>query len=267
MRLRPGVRPDDASAGLRNQAHPVETGGSVHNSGLQYIVNAFASWASDTEKLLCQLFVDPDLDELHTTRYWHIRDASPQSPRLSEMVWDEGAWQAARLRRIADELEGQVERLRGDPGAALAVVDTNVFLHCHEVHTFDWSFVGEDLVRVIVPIRVIEELDDRKRERRNSDVGNRARSVVRWLRETLPADGPHRATLGDGATIETYVPQGPRRLILSADTEILEVCETLETFTGKGVAIVTSDYGMELRGAASGFRVAPVPERHRLEGV
>lgn len=271
LKLRPGVWPKEAADQVRWQMHPIEVGGEVRNANADYIVDRYISWASDTEMLISQLFLDPDLDGLYTTRFWNIRASTPSAPRLIETVWNECNRQTRQMTSVADELEGEAQRLRGDPHAIIVVVDTNVFLHCHSLESFDWSFVGALPVRVIVPIRVIEELDDKKRDR-NPEIADRARKRIRWLRGVLSIGGDGSLALKGGATIEAFVPIGPRRLLPSADTEILEACETLETFARRPLTILTSDFGMELRGmhyrgASSGFPVVQVPEEYRLSGV
>lgn len=271
MRLRPGVNPIDAARILRDQAGPVLLGGAVVNAG-QQVVNQYVSWVSTTERVLRNLFVDPDLAALHTARYWHIRDhlrVEPSAARLHELVTDEGSWQGERLKAIASELDDLSSRLgAGAPTATLAVVDTNVFLHCHPLETFDWTFVAPGPVRVVVPIRVIEELDDKKRYH-DSDLADRARKRIKWLRDNLVPGSPASAGLKSGATLEMFVPPGARELRMSADTEILESCEMLETFVRRPLRIVTLDLGMELRGLyyrapQSGFSIAPVPADRRL---
>src|SRR5580658_2404746 len=177
IRLRPAVNPTDAARMLRDQAGPVSLGGAVVNAG-QHIVNQYVSWVSTTENVLRSLLLAPDLGALHTARYWNIREhlrVEPSAGRLHELVVDEGSWQAERLKAIASDLDDLSSRLAaGAPTATLAVVDTNVFLHCHPLETFDSTFVARGPVRVVVPIRVIEELDDKKRDR-NKDLADRAR--------------------------------------------------------------------------------------------
>ena len=119
----------------------------------------------------------------------------------------------------------------------------------------------------MVPLRVIEELDEKRRDR-NAAVVPQARAAVRWLRDRL-VNGDVRVPLRDGSTIEALVPIGGRRFQPTADTEVLDACETLSTFTGGPVVIVTADLGMQLRGAryrpdGSGFPVREVPETFQV---
>lgn len=263
-RLRPGVAPADAARQIRELAHYADEGGGIVNQGNDNIVNALASWVSNVERSFRHLTINPALDELYTARYWHLRGLEPSALRLNELARDEATWQADRLKRIADEFDAEIVRLAGRPDAMTVVVDTNVFLHCRPMENWaSWSFASSGPVRVVVPLRVIEELDDHKRDR-NSDIQDRARGRVRWLRATLRPNGP--TELRAGISIEALVPSGERKLQMSADTEILEAAETLETFTGRRVVIVTSDLGMELRAQTAGMALARVPDEYRLDG-
>jgi hypothetical protein len=105
---------------------------------------------------------------------------------------------------------------------------------------------------------------------RNRDLADRARKSIRLLRELLVTPEGTPGQLRAGVTVESFVPSGRREMIPSADTEILEACETIQTFTGRTVTIVTADLGMQLRGLAyrapeAGLTVKLVPEMHRVD--
>ena len=268
MRLRPGHDPSDVAKKLREVAQPGNPfGGSLLILNHGELVNAFAAWINDLERTLCHYFVDPDVGALHTERYWRIASGNPPVtlPRFPESASAEASWQFNRIIAIAEELEGEVERLRGDREARIAVVDTNVFLHCRPLEDFvDWSFVGAGRIRVVVPVRVIEELDSKKRDR-NPDIADRGRRSIRWLTEKLVPKNGGPVNLRPGVTLESYTPNGRRENIPSADTEILEACEQLETFAAVPVSIVTSDLGMQLRAMNAGTRVCVAPDTYRLD--
>lgn len=261
MRLRSLAEPAQAAKQLREVAERGGPFGSLNSLGGEQLINAYLAWVHEIERLIRNYFIAPDLDDLNTTRYWQIRALGESAPRLHETVTQEGTWQSERLTAVADELDARVALLAGDPASTLAVLDTNVFLHCQPLTQFDWSFVAPETVRVIVPIRVIEELDARRRDR-NPEVGDRARAGVRLLREHLTDLKVPRGRLSDQATIEAFVPTGRRELIPSADTEILEAAQELEQFSRRPTFIVTADYGMQLRAAANGLPIAEVPEGH-----
>lgn len=182
---------------------------------------------------------------------------------LYETVIQEATWQFERLSAVADDLDERVKRLAGDPTATFAVLDTNVFLHCRPLTDFEWGFVAAGSVRVIVPIRVIEELDARRRDR-SAEIGDRARAGIRLLRAHFTDPSGPRGQLSEHATIEAFVPAGRRDEVVSADTEILETAEELQQFTQRPTLIVTADYGMQLRATANGLSIAEVPTDYLL---
>jgi hypothetical protein len=263
MRLNPLADPAQAARQLRETAGRGAPGGSLTILRDEHLINAYLAWAHDLERLIRNYFVEPDLDGLYSTRYWQIRAQGPTAPRLYETVIQEATWQFDRLTAVADDLGERVERLAGDPTATFAVLDTNVFLHCRPLSDFEWGFVAAGSVRVIVPLRVIEELDARRRDR-NAEICDRARAGIRLLRDHLTDLSGPRGHLNEHATIEAFVPAGRRDEVVSADTEILETAQELQQFTQRPTLIVTADYGMQLRAAASGLLVSEVPPDYQL---
>jgi hypothetical protein len=268
-RLRtPGPQPAQIVRSLRDVAQKGhDVGGIFHNYAAEALINAYVAWVNEIERTLRQYFVDPNIEALYTPRFFNIWSSGGYVPRLSEVVVAEASWQAAQLDALADDLEATSSRLSSTP-ATLGVVDTNVFLHCVPLEDIDWSFVASGSVRIVVPLRVVEELDNKKRDR-NPDIARRARQRVRWLHDTLVSTVV-RAPLKGSATIEVFVPDGYRSEQPSADTEILEDCETLAIFTSQPVKVVTSDLGMQLRSIhyrhrEGGFEVAEIPPIYRLD--
>ncbi len=262
--------PEQAARQLRDTAGRGRVPGSAFTSYRgDDLVNAYVAWVNEIERILRHYFADPDLDKLHTARYWQICQIGAAFPRLGKTVEAEGSWQAERLDAIARDLDDTRTRLTGHPAAAIAVLDTNVFLHCHPLDQIDdWSFASDLPVRLVIPLRVIEELDDKKLDR-NGNKADRARGRVRWLRDRLVPTNGQATQIRPGVSIEALVPPGRRELQPHADTEILESCELLETFTQKRVTIVTADLGMQLRGVvyqgiSNGFKVVQVPDKYRL---
>jgi hypothetical protein len=269
MRMRVDVSPEQVALQLRDHARRAAEGGDVLSSGSKYLTNDYASWVSSTESLLRHYLLEPDLDSLYTPRFWQIRESSPDSLRIEELVRNECTWQSERLASIAQQLEDAFALLQGDPSATIVVLDTNVFLHCSPLSEIDWAFAADGPLRIVVPLRVVEELDDKKRDR-DPTIKDAARRAVRWMRDELVPRQGQPAPMGDATTLEVYTPIGPRQQRLSADTEILEACETLETFTRRPLVLVTGDFALQLRGlhfrgAASGFTVKLIPSEYVLD--
>lgn len=112
--------------------------------------------------------------------------------------------------------------------------------------------------RVIVPLRVIEEIDSKKYGD-NLRLRGVARGVLSWLAGLLPdgRTGPEPLT-GD-ATIELLLVDRPRSRPSDADEEILEVCGDVRHFAGN-VRVLTADKAMRVRAASDGFVVCQIPQ-------
>jgi len=117
------------------------------------------------------------------------------------------------LKALRDDLKQRLERARAAPGA-ITVIDTNVLLHHQLPDSVAWrEVVGQESVRLVIPLRVIEELDEKKllRERKAPRPCPRAPSeALRARRRRRRAQAPegrprhdrglHRARPEDAAS-------------------------------------------------------------------
>ncbi|MFZ0168982.1 MAG: PIN domain-containing protein [Candidatus Dormiibacterota bacterium] len=166
--------------------------------------------------------------------------------------------QKEALNNLIGDLTERAGRLSAAPGE-LAVLDTNVFLQSPPIRSISWKDVlGWELIRLVVPLRVVEELDEKKYAPRGG-LRFRARRAIRDLDELLNAAGAP-GLVGPGVTIEVPVDQGPRRRPADADEEILEDCLELALLTGREVTLVTRDTAMRLRAEALQIPTRRMPE-------
>jgi len=177
-----------------------------------------------------------------------------------ELINHEADLQAGWLDELADRLKQLSDRLAAAPGQ-LTVLDTHVLLHFQPPDQVDWpAVVGTPTVRLVLPLRVIEELDEKKYTARDN-LADRARRLLSGLRNQLAPTSGGPTPLRAGVTIEVPVDDGPRRRTLDADQEILDTCRELQ-FGGEAVVLVTDDAGMTLRGTAQGLRIVAMPEQY-----
>ncbi|MCW2999178.1 MAG: hypothetical protein JWN65_2727 [Solirubrobacterales bacterium] len=143
-------------------------------------------------------------------------------------------------------------------------LDTNVLLHCLPPGQIAWrGALGHPAVRLILPLRVVEELDARKYSGRR-DLAERARRLLPQLEAAVGYAGEPRAP-ADGTTLEVFVERSPRRRPADADEEILSTCAELAQLSGRPITLVTQDTGMRLRAQAQGTEVKALPlEYQRL---
>jgi predicted ribonuclease YlaK len=195
---------------------------------------------------------------VQTERYWRIRAIDAATVRPSPLVDAETTLQHEALEQLVVELQERVRRLSRAPGQ-ITVLDTNVLLHYQEPAKVDWvSVLGVATVRLVIPLRVVEELDAKKYAP-NDKLAARARALLPQLERLVgPAGAP--AELRDGVTIEVPVDTGRRDRPADADAEILETCLELARLTDQRVILVTADTAMRLRARAQSTSVEALPE-------
>lgn len=147
----------------------------------------------------------------------------------------------------------------------IVVPDTSAFIEGAYFDTFDWQSLAAvssaELVRLIVPILVIGELDELKRDR-NLRVSGRARSVLRRLWELHDDDPAQPASLPGrrATTIEVFLDEPWHRRRPVNDEEIAERTRTIAETTGHEVILAACDHSMLYCGAAgTGLRPVLMP--------
>jgi hypothetical protein len=268
LRLRDGIRPGDAAARLRqlaNAANNLASWGSGPDANQWRIHrDKFLTWADDAERHLRSLSNDIDLvSMIHTERYWHIRRLEMHSALPHQLINTEVDVQARALVELADIIDDDVTRLTSIPGA-MCTLDTNVLLHCKPVQEIPWPLLLEcEAARLLLPFRVIEELDAKKYSRRK-DLARRAAKVLAALEELL-SDAPlGPISVANSVTVEVLARQSDDERLLDADEEILRVCRNLRQFTGKPVNLATGDTSMKLRARIAGLGVLAMPPEYSL---
>ena len=149
--------------------------GSSAGQAVSIHQNSFLGWIGSTEAQLRNVFIDPSTwEHLYSERYWRIRDLMQESPRAIELINNEANHQAEWLDELADRMKKLADRLEAAPGQ-LTVLDTHVLLHFEPPNQIPWpEIVGSPQVRLVLPLRVIEELDEKKYTARDN-LADRAR--------------------------------------------------------------------------------------------
>lgn len=262
-RLKDGTQLADAQRRLGETAtHGRNLVGSSAGQSVAIHQNSFLAWVGTAESQMRSIFIDPSTwEHLYDDRHWQIYGLTQESPRAIELINNAATFQAAWLEELIDRLKHLSDRLAAAPGH-LTVLDTNVLLHFHPPDQVDWpTVVGRPEVRLVIPLRVVEELDEKKYTARDN-LADRARRLLGQLRSQLAPSAGGPTPLRENVTIEVPVDDGPRRRTLDADQEILDTCRELQ-FGGHGVTFVTlvsDDTGMTLRATAQGIRVIAMPE-------
>jgi hypothetical protein len=165
LRLRHGVTADQALAALRplimeagNIASAGSTPGGVPALRDAYLLRGrgrrTAAHVSDPR--LGGHRNAPDAAVLDIRQVQSRMDARP-----APLVEAEVAWQRGALEELVADLQARVDRLSAN--GTIAVLDTNILLQYEEPSKVPWRDVlAVQSVRLIVPLRVVEELDAKK---------------------------------------------------------------------------------------------------------
>jgi hypothetical protein len=222
--------------------------------------NAYVALVHRLEWMLQEYFSDVPLERLYTDRFWRIN--AGEGLRPEEMLRQESD---ALLFWLTD-LVNAVNKVRSrfTSAAAVAVLDTHVLLHYKPLAEVDWpAVIGAKAVRLVVPLRVIDELDEKKAARR-PELARRADTRVKLLAGYLTGQGPREVRPGipiDAFSPADFDPTLYRRAALPPDGEILDTCHALTTFAGdNAVYLVTGDLGMKIRAESRNLPFKEMPE-------
>ena len=265
LALKDGVQPTHAARTLRQWSEWLGSlAGPSGGASIESRRNDYLNKVERVEETLRYCFSDPARwTGLRGERHWMICSLSPSSPTLARLITEEAEEQQRYLSGLADQLDRFASRLDAAPGD-LVVLDTNVLLHYHPPWQVKWDEVlgSQAPVRLVLPLRVIEELDMAKYRDRDK-IAQRARDLLSQLWKVLePSKGGPAALEGrPGVTVEVFLDDEPRRRTLDADAEILEQCRTLRAVGGP-VSLVTADTGLSIRAVALGIPVVPMPDKY-----
>jgi hypothetical protein len=263
LALRPGVDPGNASSAI---ADCLLLAGNLAGSAtgpdpVAALRASYLEWVEATELQLAALTPDPRvIGMLRTDAHWYIRRMGRDEPRPHPLVVAEIGLQAAELRRLADDLSARVQRLAG-PAGHITILDANVLLEYQEPASIAWpEILNVTPVRLVVPLRVVEEIDEKKYARRD-DLARRARRLLPQLEALVGPDGSP-GPLRENVTIELLADPGPRDRPADGDSEVIATAMELRQLTGRPATIVTGDTGMRLRAQAAGLPVTSMPDKY-----
>lgn len=263
--LRPGVSVNTVLVTLNDLTARVKN--AVSRSGLGGLLTDYLTWVENAEFQLRGLFASPSVwQELYSERYWHLRDlAQGRAIRGVPLIANEGAWQGDRLQAIRDQLQ-EAQQLFDLPREYVAIVpDTDVFVEHKRYDQIDWpKLAGAKKVRLVVPLLVIDQLDDLSYKARPS-ARERARAVIKDLRKRRGEEAPESpVVVRRDVDLQLLVDPPSHKRRTNEDDEILTRVEYLTALVEGRVAVATGDYGMQLRASARGLRSLALPGVLRL---
>ena len=271
LKLIPGASPRDAAAALRERALEARNIlGAAHTGG--GMLRAYLQYALDSVRQLDNHFVASDVRRLiQTRRYWSLQSSTDgvavdliPSVILEEVSDKSRDLEAAALRLESDHARWQRGRL--------VVPDTSALIHGPKV--WDWDPAADlgfrdSSVHIVVPIQVLDELDDLK-EATKQHTRNRARRTLNWLNMKmgnqqsvlLRRGGAEESDEGLIVRGDVYLDvllddPGHQRLPI-ADDEIVDRAAAVEAVAGHAVTLVTNDHGQAYRAGFASIQVEMV---------
>jgi hypothetical protein len=249
----------DRLEGVPSFARP-DSWPTVQNNYLQVIETVeqrLGGWFEDDDGTAARLF---------SPHYAKIQDMTESTVRKEPLISGETGRQVTALKRLQAKVEA-ARAMQDRPGHP-AVLDTNVLMHYHRFDRVSWAEVLgiSGPVRLILPICVIDELDNKKYT--GSDrMSRRASLAIAALREHSTGLRPGCvATLPDGTTAEVFLDEPGHVRKGNPDEELLSRSLLLKRVVGT-VTIVTGDLGMQLRADASGLAHAVMPDRYAKDAT
>jgi PIN domain len=271
MLLKEGIAPTTVITGLTELITRLQNLASTWGTGTdawRYGQNSYLQTTETMEQLLLSWFEDDDGvgAGVQGGGYRLVREMTAATPRPYPLVSGEIDRQVRALTALKTKLEvlQALQARDGDP----AVLDTNVLMHFQRLDEIPWAEVlGKGPVRIILPICVIDELDNKKYI--GSDrMSRRADQAIRVLRQYSSQLGPGSCvTLPDGTMLEIFLDEPDHRRKLNPDEELFSRCTLLERMIGKPLKIVTGDLGMQLRADAHGLGSVELPDKYAKDAL
>jgi rRNA-processing protein FCF1 len=257
VRLAPDVEPERAIALIKELAGNKATAIQPVSHHPVDKRDDYVRWSTTTQARLESVLRRRDAQSFfESSRHLAILSMPPGN-QLTPLIYAELDARATALGATATFLEGQVNRLRRAPGIPI-VPDSNVWLHCQRLDKVDWRSELKEPARVMVPLRVIEEIDAKKYSR-DEVLQRRARTRLPWLNGLFPDGDRGPVPLRSDATLELLLSEAPRIRPADADEEILDVSQETQQFVGRG-KLLTGDSAMLLRARTIGIDVMFVPK-------
>lgn len=235
---------------------------------------AYIRWANNAAQSLATQISATDVDRLVLgRRYWHLQSMPEQGEagRLGNLLAAEFHDRSLLLDTTVSALDADIKRWAR--AGVVVVADTSFYLtHPDKIEDTDLTpllGIREEAVRLVVPIVVVDELDQLKRSG-DKTVRWRAAYTLAVLDRLLPhPTQPAQLRAEDFSAIDQQTggiprgevtvellldPPGHRRLPI-ADDEIVDRALAAQTRSGRTVTMLTYDTGQALRARTAGLMV------------
>ena len=216
-------------------------------------------WWSQADTQLRNLFADGEMAASLYVSSERVRNVNMAALPNGVLHREIDSW-VERFEKTIGELKALkpfIER----PGQ-IVMPDTSVFLEGAYFTDLDWQAAAGagagSLVRLVVPVLVIEELDDHKRGRER--LQKRARSVLHRLWELNGGNASQAVPLPGSrpVTIEVLTDGSWHVRRPVNDNEIIERALAVGEITARDVILAAADYSMLYQASSAGLKTALV---------
>lgn len=261
VRLAPGADPERAISKIRELVGDKASAVSATSRGHPVDQREdYVRWATNVEAHLVSVLHRTDAQAFFNSLRHRDICSMPPGNQLTPLIHAEVDAITREMQDAVDYLERRLGRMRAAPGFPV-VVDSNVLLQCQRLDNVNWRGEVKSVARVMVPLRVIEELDAKKYGD-SERLRGIARQLLPWVDSLFPSGDPGPVRLREDATIELVLAERPRYRPSDADEEVLEFAHDVVRFAG-AVRLLTADTGMRVRARSEGLDVLFVPKEWR----
>ncbi len=266
VQLRTGATVDQAILALDSESGNIHAYTAATSYDTDVVVrsnearNVYIKWSIEAEgRLTGTLGRDEVMTIFSNPRH---RDISlmPAGAQLLRSVNAEVESKRQLFESMSRELKETRTRLGRAPGLP-SVADTNFMVHCVRPDQISWKSMHGEALRLVIPLRVIEELDAMKTDNKER-LRRSSREILSWLESQFKGGtGPVRIRDGEETTLEILLSERPRYRPSDPDEEVLDVCHDLKRFVGNSI-LITADYGMKLRASAESIDTLQIPQKY-----
>jgi rRNA-processing protein FCF1 len=270
VKLRSGATVEQAITGLDQEAANIDanTASTSYNADIIFqsneARNLYVKWSIEAEgRLIGSLHRDEVLSIFSNSRH---RDISLMPPglQLHRSIFAEVSSKRELFAAMSRDLKETQSRLTKSAGLS-SIVDTNFMIHCLRPDQIKWKSLNENVLRLVIPLRVIEELDAMKTDNKER-LRKNSREILSWLESLFKGStGPVKIRADEDTTIEILLSERPRYRPSDPDEEVLDICHEFVRFVGSAL-LVTADYGMRLRARAESINVLLMPTKYFKTG-
>lgn len=229
------------------------------------MLNAWREWSARSSALANGLFPEQTVRQVILgTQFAMLQSlaVADYGPGLSMVIGAEIGNRTSELDRAIKEIEDT--QATWGHGLLAIILDTGVLLNAGpRIARIRWDDVLNTITRTaafVIPIQVVEELDQQKRNR-NGELRANAAYALKWLGRRVDA-GNHAVPFpsdDSSSTLRVWVDDNDRVPLPEVDRDIIDRALQIKPFTGRTI-IASMDQSMVLRARAYGLDARLVSE-------